>query len=74
MSFRLLTAKHPAIEINPVNSHEWREYYPEEFTSYDNVYGDKAIFPVHGLLNLKPHLDKEAKRKLRQHCEELRNL
>lgn len=70
---RLLSSKRQANEINSV-SHEWHEYYPEEFIKKEDIYGKKSIFPVHGLLNLKSQLDRDTKRKLHQHCTELRNM
>lgn len=69
---RLLTANRAAIEINAI-SHEWREY-PLAFDNLANVYGKKAIFPVHGLLKLEPRLDTEVKRHLWQHCTDLRDM
>lgn len=71
-SFRLLTKNRKAIEINSIN-HDWKEYSPEEYKQPEVVYGAKSVFPMHGLLRLKP-IDERTKKRLKRHCEELRNL
>ncbi|XP_055295310.1 probable ATP-dependent RNA helicase spindle-E [Sitodiplosis mosellana] len=72
LTIKLLTKNRKAIEINPVQ-HEWKEYNADEFTKPDNVYGAKAIFPMHGLLRLNP-IDDRTKKKLKKYCEELHKM
>lgn len=38
-----------------------------------NLYGEKAIFSVHGLLRLRG-LSEEAKRRFQYHCQDLRKM
>lgn len=38
-----------------------------------NLYGEKAIFPVHGLLRLRG-LSDETKRRFQYHCHDLRKM
>lgn len=67
---RLLTKDRPAMEIDVVK-HDWHEYYPEDMQFFTNVYGHKAIFPLHGLLKLKPRSREFWKQQLWKHCADL---
>lgn len=69
---RLLTKNRKAVEINPVQ-HNWKEYNPNDYKQPDSVYGDKAIFPMHGLLRLQP-MDERTKKRLRKHIKEMCDL
>lgn len=64
----LLTKERPAMEINMMK-HEWHDY-PEEIKQFTNVFGKKAIFPVHGMLQLKRRTP-EVVQRLLKHCAEL---
>lgn len=70
--FRLLTKERKAIEMHIV-PHQWREYDSKDFYNPNDIYGDKSIFPMHGLIRLKP-VDNEVKKRLKQHCADLRKM
>lgn len=67
----LLTKERPAMEINMVK-HDWHDY-PEEIKPFTNIYGKKAIFPVHGMLQQLPR-SRDVKNQLMKHCAELYNM
>lgn len=56
------------MEINMVK-HDWHDY-PEEIKTFPNIYGKKAIFPVHGMLQQLPR-SRDAEKKLLKHCADL---
>lgn len=65
---RLLTKDRSVSPINAVK-HDWHDY-PEEIKQFPNIYGKKAIFPVHGMpQQLK--LSHDAEKQLLNHCAEL---
>lgn len=72
IAHRLLAKDRPAMEINTVK-HDWHEYYPEEIKSFPNIYSNKAVFPLHGLLKLKKR-NRDAQRQLWKHCAGLYDL
>lgn len=70
---RLLTKERAAMEINMVK-HDWMDLiYPEDIKKFDNIYGNKAVFPMHGALELKPRR-RDVEKQLWRHCADLYNM
>lgn len=51
-------------------SFNWNEFDPDELIRANEVYMERAIFPLHSLLRLKDANPKQNE-KLRVHCAEL---
>lgn len=73
-SHRLLSKERKPIEVNIV-AHEWSTVGDDDLQNprVKNLYGEKAIFPVHGIVRLQG-ITQEAKHRLQRHCAELRSM
>lgn len=70
--FSLLTTKRNSMEMH-TDFHTWNQYDPADIIRPEQVYEKTAIFPAHNVLRLLP-VDREMKKKLRQHCATLHDI
>lgn len=60
------------MELHTVD-HTWNQFHSKDLKVPEVVYADRAIFPMHPILQLEPPSEREADR-LRAHCAELHDL